>query len=74
MEPKDPIYRINLASVALKLNDFKEAELILKQTLELDNDNAALANIALAKLYLSTKKFELAHKSVDAVLAVAPFT
>jgi tetratricopeptide (TPR) repeat protein len=72
LEPNDAVYLINLASVALKLNDFAGSEAALKKALALDTQNATLAHIALAKLYLSTGKFDLAHQSVDSVLAAAP--
>ncbi|MDX1926322.1 MAG: tetratricopeptide repeat protein [Pirellulaceae bacterium] len=72
LEPEDPIYQINLASVELKLNDFQAAEATLKKALTLKDENSALAQIALAKLYLSSRRFELAHQAVDVVLASAP--
>jgi len=60
-----------LASVALKLNDVQASESALKKAVALDT-NASLAHLALAKLYIATKKFDLAHQSLDSVLAVDP--
>lgn len=71
MEPNNAVYQINLASVALKLNDIQASESALKKAVALDT-NATLAHIALAKLYIATKKFDLAHQSLDTVLSVDP--
>ena len=69
LEPSNALYQINLASVALKLNDIQASESALKKAVSLDS-NAILAHVALAKLYFATKKFDLAHQSLDTVLSI----
>ncbi len=72
LEPSNAVHLMNLASVAFKLNDTQASEAALKKAVAVDQDHSALAHIALAKLYLATGKFELAHQSLDTVIASDP--
>jgi tetratricopeptide (TPR) repeat protein len=63
LEPKDLVYRVNLASVGHKLGDTQLAESTLRQAIEID-PNSELVLAALAKLHAATGNFAKAKEAV----------
>ncbi len=67
LEPKNLIYRVNLASIALKLGDIQLAESTLNEAVKID-PNSELVLVTLAKLYAAVGRFDKAKDVVASLL------
>ena len=67
LEPKNLIYRVNLASITLKVGDAQLAESALDEALRID-PNSELVLVTLAKLHAAVGKFDKAKEVVATLL------
>ena len=67
LEPKNLIYRVNLASIALKVGDAQLAESALDEALKID-PNSEMVLVTLAKLHAAVGNFDKAKEVVASLL------